>query len=60
MDPRTQLPVPTPGVKVTRTVYVDWLLPDGRSALGALRQFQAGLELLVSEIAQIAGMPWPA
>jgi hypothetical protein len=61
IDPGTQRPAFLPqGVSYRETVYVDWLLPDGRSALGSLREFQAGLEQLVSELAAAAGLKWPA
>lgn len=60
MDPRTQRPASLPdGVSYKETVYVDWLLPDGRSALGSLREFQAGLVQLVSDLAGVAGLKWP-
>jgi hypothetical protein len=60
IDPATQRPAYVrPGLNYTETTYVDWLLPDGRSALGSLEEYQAGLEGLVSDIAATAGFTWP-
>ncbi len=60
MDPRTQRPAFLPqGVTYQETVYIDWLLPDGRSALGSLREFQDALEALVGQLATVAGLKWP-
>jgi hypothetical protein len=61
MDPHTQRPAFLPqGVTYKETVYIDWLLPDGRSALGSLREFQDALEALVGQLANVAGLKWPA
>lgn len=61
IDPRTQRPAfLPPGTTYTETTYVDWLLPDGHSAVGSLQTFQIELDRLVRELAGVAGLTWPA
>ena len=60
IDPRTQRPAYLPpGTAYRETVYVDWLLPDGRSALGSLEDYQRELEQLVADLASAAALRWP-
>jgi hypothetical protein len=51
IDPRTQLPVPDPSVKVERITWVDFHFAGmGVSALGLLRQVLAGIERIEATI----------
>lgn len=60
VDPMTQRPAYLPaGTTYRETVYVDWRLPDGSSALSSLQGFQRELEQLVVDLAAVAGLRWP-
>jgi len=51
IDPRTQLPIPDPSIKVERTIWVDFLFADiGVSALGLLKQALSGIASIVEDI----------
>lgn len=60
IHPRTQRPEFLPsGMTYNETTYVDWLLPDGHGALSSLREFQDGVERIVTDIAAAVGWRWP-
>jgi hypothetical protein len=53
IDPTTQMPVPTPGLAVTRTVVKDWLFHDPRlSALATVERIQRELPNLINDVLQ--------
>lgn len=55
VDPVTQRPIPVPGGRVQRTIYVDWLFADpARPALETLEEIQDGLPEVVDAVCAAA------